>query len=401
GAFSLQFPVGTERLKTNYPISHVRVAPDGEQLAFLSHPLGGDEGDVKVLGKTGEPRTISSGWLTLGGLAWANGGTELWFTGARRGGVRALWAATLDGRERELYRSTESLSLEDVAGDGRVLLSAGSVRSHVVYGSMSDTTDRDLAWFDFAVRPSVSGDGKLVAFTEAGEGAGGTYGVFVRPATGGAAARVLDGAGGIISPDGTQVFASEIPDVHVGILAPTGAGAPKRISLKGLDQIIGWVWFPDGRHVLIIANEPGHPVRTWRLDTATGKLEPITPEGARARVVSPNGRLLAVGAGSDRYLLDLQTGAKIAVNGVEQSDAPIGFTADSSAVFAFQADAQGGRILRIDIASGTRTLARTLHPSDPAGLVGLGTPAMSLDGEHFAYGITSSKSELFLLKLPQ
>jgi eukaryotic-like serine/threonine-protein kinase len=181
GAFSLQFPVGTERWKTNYPISHVRVAPDGEQLAFLSHPLGGDEGDVKVLGKSGEPRTISTGWLTLGGLAWASGGKELWFTGERRGGVRALWAVTLDGRERELYRSTESLTLEDVAPDGRALLSAGSVRSRVVYGSINDTTDRDLAWFDFGVRPSVSGDGKLVAFTEAGEGAGGTYGVSSGP----------------------------------------------------------------------------------------------------------------------------------------------------------------------------------------------------------------------------
>ena len=401
GAFSLQFPVGTERLKTTYPISHVRVAPDGEQLAFLSHPLGGDEGDVRILGKTGEPRTISSGWLTLGGLAWAKGGTELWFTGARKGGTRALWAATLDGRERELYRSTESLTLEDLAADGRVLLSAGSFRSHVVYGSMSDPTDHDLAWFDFAVRPSLSGDGKLVAFTEAGEGAGDKYGVFVRPASGGAAARVLDGGGGIISPDGTQIFAREIPDVHVGILAPTGAGAPKRVPLNNLDQIIWWVWFPDGRHVLIIANAPGHPVRTWRLDTTTGRLEPITPEGARGRVVSPNGRLLAVGAGSDRYFLDLQTGAKIAAKGVEASDEPIGFTADSSAVYAFQPDPLGGSIFRIDIASGTRTLARTLHPSDPAGLAGLGNPVMSLDGEHFAYSVTSSKSELFLLKLPQ
>ena len=247
----------------------------------------------------------------------------------------------------------------------------------------TSTTDRDLAWFDFGVRPSVSGDGKLVAFTEAGEGAGGTYGVFVRPADGGAAVRLMDGGDGIISPDGTQVIANGIPDLHVGILAPMGAGVPKRISLAALDQIIGWVWFPDGRHVLIIGNAPGHPVRTWRLDTGTGKLDPVTAEGARARVISPSGRLLAVGAGTDRYLLDLQTGAKIVVKGVEPTDVPVGFTADSSAVYAFQPDAQGGRIFRIDIASGTRT-ARTLHPSDPAGLVGLGVPTVSLDGEHFA-----------------
>ena len=400
GAFSLQFPLGTERWKTNYPLSHVRVAPDGEQLAFLSHPLGGDEGDVRVLGKTGEPRTVSTGWITLGGLAWAKGGKELWFTGERRGGVRELWAVTLDGRERELYRSTESLSLEDVAPDGRALLSAGSVRSRIAYGSIDGTADRDLSWFDFAVRPSVSADGKLVAFTEAGEGAGGTYGVFVRPASGEAAVRIIDGGGGIISPDGTQVFASEVPDLHVGILAPTGAGAQKRISLKALDQIIGWCWFPDGRYVLILGNEPGHAVRNWRLDTVTGKLDPVTAEDVRARVISPNGRLLAVSTGSDRYVLDLQTGSKTAVKNVETSDVAIGFTADSSAVYVFQADPQGGRIFCVDIVSGARTLARTIHPSDPAGLVLVATPSMSFDGEHFAYSVGYLKSQLFLLKLP-
>ena len=401
GAFSLQFPLGTERWKTNYPISHVRVAPDGEQLAFLSHPLGGDEGDVRVLGKAGVPQTISTGWITLGGLAWANGGKELWFTGERRGGVRALWAVTLDGRERELYRSTESLTLEDVAPDGRVLLSAGSVRSRVVFGSIDDPIDRDLAWFDFAVRPSLSRDGKLVTFTEAGEGAGGTYGIFVRPTSGEAAVRVTDGGSGIISPDGTQVLASAIPDLHDAVLAPTGAGVPRRISLKMLDQILAWYWFPDGRHVLVVGNEPGHGIRTWRLDTVTDKLEPITTEGAQARVISPNGRLVAVGAGADRYLLDLQTGAKTTSSGVEPNDAPIGFTADSSAVYAFQRDPQGGRIFRIDIASGARTLARTLHPNDPAGLTGLGTPSMSLDGEHFAYSVGYLKSQLFLVKVAQ
>jgi Tol biopolymer transport system component len=401
GAFSLQYPVGTERWKTSYPISHVRVAPDGERLAFLSHPLGGDEGDVKLLGKTGEPRTISTGWITLGGLAWAEGGSELWFTGARRGGVRQLRAVTLDGRERELYRSTESLTLEDVAPDGRALLSAGSTRSHVVYGSINDTADRDLAWFDFAVQPSVSADGKLVAFTEAGEGAGGTYGIFVRPASGGPAVRVTDGGGGAISPDGTQVFAFAPPDLHDGILAPTGAGVPKRIPLKTLEQIVALGWFPDGRHMFVLGNEPGHDMRCWRLDAATGKLEPVTSEGARGRVISPNGRLLAVADHGARYLLDLQTGSKIAARDDEAGDVPIGFTADSSAVYFFQPDPQGGRIFRVDIGSGTRTLARTLHPSDPAGLTMVGTPSMSLDGSHFAYSLGYLKSQLFLLKLPQ
>jgi hypothetical protein len=169
GNYSLQFPIGTERLNTAYPISHVRVAPDGEHVAYLSHPLGGDEGDVRVVAKTGEPRTISTGWISLGGLAWANGGKELWFTATRKGGVRALWATTLDGHERELYSSTERLALEDVAPDGRALLSAGRLRAHVLYGSNAGRSPGTLhltrrtaarGWWTRAREiPARSGDG--------------------------------------------------------------------------------------------------------------------------------------------------------------------------------------------------------------------------------------------------
>ncbi|HTI37761.1 MAG TPA: protein kinase [Vicinamibacterales bacterium] len=400
GTFSLQFPFGTERLKTRYAISHVRVAPDGEQVAFLSHPLGGDEGDVTVLGKTGAARPLSRGWLTLQGLAWARGGKELWFTGTRQGGVRALWAVTLDGRERELYHSTEGLTLQDVAPDGRVLLSAGSPRSHVHFGSLRDeTVDRDLSWFDYTNVPSLSADGKLLAFMESGEGAGETYGIFVRPVTGEPAVRLADGNGGVLSPDGTQVFTTNLADVHTLRVVPTGTGDPKQIQLKTLDQISEMNWFPDSRHVLLIANEPGRPQRAWRLDTTNGELKAITAEGVHAaRFVSPNGRLLPVGAGSERYLLDLQSGAKIPVK-PDLQEVAAGFTADSAGVYLYLADPHGGRLSRLDIASGGRTLLRTIHPTDP-GFATMEVPFFSLDGDHFVYTFGTQPSQLFLLKLP-
>ena len=160
GGFSLQFPLGTERLNTRYAMSHVRVAPDGEQLAFLSHPFGGDEGDVMVLGKTGAPRPVSRGWLTLQGLAWAKGGKELWFTGTRQGGVRALWSVTLDARERELYHWTEGLTLQDVAADGRALLSAGSPRSRVHFGSPATKHSTGTFRGSIQQHPDAVGDGQ-------------------------------------------------------------------------------------------------------------------------------------------------------------------------------------------------------------------------------------------------
>jgi len=398
--FSLQFPIGTERVKTPYELSHLRIAPDGQRVAFLSHPFGGDEGDVKVLGRTGEPRTISTGWISLGGLAWAQGGKEVWFTATRKGGVRALWAVTLDGHERELYRSTERLTLEDVATDGRALLSAGSIRSRVFCGSLHETVDRDLSWFDFDNEPTLSADGSLVAFTESGEGAGSTYGVFVRSAAGDPAVRLADGASGMISPNGAQVLAGDIRDLQLATLAPTGAGAPKRIELKPLQNIVNWHWYPDSRHVVLTANAPGQKLRSWRLDTATGELRAITPEGVQGRIISPNGRLLVAEAESNTYLLDLQTGAKVPLKGVQPEDLAVGFASDGSSLYVFQADVQGGRMFQIDPASGARRIVRTLHPNEP-GFLAVESPRVSLDGDHIVYSVTSLISQLFLLKLPR
>ena len=148
----------------------------------------------------------------------------------------------------------------------------------------------------------------------------------------------------------------------------------------------------------MIANEPGRRARAWRLDPASGALKALTPEGVLARVVSPDGRLLPVAAGADRYVLNLETGVKAPVK-VDPQAAPAGFTADSSGLYAFLRDAQGGRLYRLDFASGATTLLRTIRPTDP-GFVLMDTPFVSLDGDHFVYSVISQPSQLFLLKLP-
>jgi hypothetical protein len=77
-----------------------------------------------------------------------------------------------------------------------------------------------------------------------------------------------------------------------------------------------------------------------------------------------------------------------------------GFTADSSGIYAFVPDPQGGRLSRLDLASGATTLLRTIRPTDP-GFVLMDTPFVSIDGDHFVYSVVGQPSQLFLLKLPQ
>jgi len=54
------------------------------------------------------------------------------------------------------------------------------------------------------------------------------------------------------------------------------------LKLPGLERFVGTGFTADSRHVLFNGNEPGHKVRAYALDPASGKIEPLTPEGVRA-----------------------------------------------------------------------------------------------------------------------
>ena len=255
-ASRLEFPIGTVRLSVPNPLGDLRVSPDGSQVAFVSHPGGGDDGEVDVIGKDGKRRTLAAGWLSIGGLAWANGGKEIWFTATESGTMRALRSVTLDGRQRVLYRGPAQLQLQDVSQDGRALVAAGTLRSQMRVGSLREGSDRDLSWFDWGTSFSLSRDGSLLGFMESGEGAGSKYGIFVRPTNGDPALRVADGEGEAIAPDGTQVAVYTRAAGKVSIV-PTGAGTSRSIDLEGADTVFNVGWFADNRRLAVIAARAG------------------------------------------------------------------------------------------------------------------------------------------------
>ena len=59
---------------------------------------------------------------TAWGLGWSPNGTEIWFSSTRLGYGRYLSAVNLAGKERLLAREPGTLTLHDVAKDGRVLI---------------------------------------------------------------------------------------------------------------------------------------------------------------------------------------------------------------------------------------------------------------------------------------
>jgi Tol biopolymer transport system component len=84
----LEFPVGKVLYESAGWVSHPRVSPKGDAVAFLDHPqLGDDSGSVALIDRSGTKATLSQGWSTAQGLGWSPSGGEIWFTAAQGTGA--------------------------------------------------------------------------------------------------------------------------------------------------------------------------------------------------------------------------------------------------------------------------------------------------------------------------
>ena len=107
GRYHLEFPVGKSVYDTGGYVSDVRVSPDGALVAFIDHPVFGDDrGSVAVIDRAGKKRTLAGEYSSAQGVAWANQGREIWFTGADRGSARTLFAVSVVRRVPSLCSKT-------------------------------------------------------------------------------------------------------------------------------------------------------------------------------------------------------------------------------------------------------------------------------------------------------
>src|SRR6185503_5340573 len=171
GRRRLEFPIGQDKGEVESSTA-LRVSPDGQRVALLQHPVTGDDGGhVMVVEKSGERRRVSTHYASLGGLAWASGGREIWFGGARSGSLLALQAVTLDGGERTLLQTGSRMIVHDVDAAGRVLLDAGTTRIGVRYGD-AQGKECELSWLDSTSAIQMTRDGSRVLLVESGDGGG-------------------------------------------------------------------------------------------------------------------------------------------------------------------------------------------------------------------------------------
>jgi len=408
GRNRLEYPIGKVLYETGGWISHVRVSPRGNMVAFLEHPLQGDDtGSVDVVDLSGHVKVLSSDWFVQG-LAWYPSGDEVWFTATRVGVARDLTAVSLSGKERLVARMPGSLMLFDISHDGRLLLARASWRRELMSISSGDSKERDLSWLDYSYPADLSKDGANVLFDE--EGVGGTvrygdkedltYAVYIREIRGAPAVRLGEGTAEALSPDQKWVIAQPPGSPAQFRLLPTGPGESQTLTNDEINHNQAR-WLPDGKRFAFSGNEPGKGVRLYVQAVSGGKPLPISPEGVQgtAFVPSPDGAYVAaIGPDQKGYLYPTAGGEPKPIPALALGELPIGWDTEGKSLYVYQPGEVPAKVYRLELSTEKKILWKQLMPADPAGVVTIGPILVTPDGKTYVYGFHRTLADLYLVE---
>jgi eukaryotic-like serine/threonine-protein kinase len=404
GHCDLEFPPGKilYEIRGEAWLSHPRISPRGDQIAFLEHPLGGDDsGFLAVIDMMGRKKTLSREFEGLSGMAWSPAGDAIWFSGSDQAtsGVRTLFKVTVAGQQRQVRRESGNLTLHDVSRDGRLLLTRDSIRGEVFGRLHRESKEHELSWLDNSFATDVSPDGGTIVMSVQGEGSGVGYAAYLRKTDGSPAVRLGDGLPRQLSPDGKWVLTTYPAGIHPTsapqlLLLPIGAGQPRILTHDSSSHFFATL-LPDGKTLLFEGNEPGRARRTWVQDVS-GKPMPITPEGTVGHRVSPDGKLLVAVDSEQRFwLYPIEGGQPRALSGVAPGEDVVRWSADGKHLFVVSGGIPA-KVYRVEVITGRRQLIYTLAPKDAAGLWNIWPVLLTPDGKSYVYSDYRILSDLYL-----
>ena len=399
----LEWPIGNTIFETPGWVGRPRFSPAGDRIAFEDHPnFAGDNGAVLIVDRAGKPVLRSEPFTSLQGLCWSPDGREVWFTAARTGGNRFLWALERSGKARLLDAAPGILTIHDAQRD-RVLLNRDLMRVGAIGQMAGDRNERELSYLDYTAVRDVSADGRTLLFDEDAEGGGPNGSIYVLRAGEDSPVRLGDGNSLALSPDGR--FALATPQAIAGNfrfgLLPTGIGQP--VSLAPVPGNLLWAdWTPDGKNILFATSERGRPSRLWLQDVTSGASHPITDEGVEillySHLISPDSKFI-IGRGSDRalHLYPLAGGPPRPLPHIQPGEQPLRWSADGGSLYVYTPGAPPVRVDLVRLSDGKREKWKDLVPSDTAGVAFIRPPLITPDGRSYVYSYTRVLSELFLV----
>jgi len=182
-------------------------------------------------------------------------------------------------------------------------------------------------------------------------------------------------------------------------LFPAGIGEARQVTNDPIDHQ-DYSWLPDGKHIVFQGTEPGHRTRLYMSDLDGGPAKALTPEGysTLGAPVSPDGKyFVAACLDLKPCLIPLSGGEPRSIPGVTITDGPIHWSEDGHFLYMYQNGALPSIVERVDIATGKRTLWKTLAPADLAGVHGVTVVRMTTDARVCLYSYLRTFSDLYLV----
>jgi eukaryotic-like serine/threonine-protein kinase len=396
----IEYPIGHVLYQTTGWVSHIRIAPRGDKIAFMDHPtLWDDRGSVAVVDLNGHFGILSSGWESEDGLAWSPDEKEIWFTAVERGSERQLLGVTESAHLRRILGLPGGMTLEDLAPNGQALVSLDTERLNM------ETVARngkpvDISWHDWSVTKDLSSDGQWVLFEDSSEAGGNEYSIAVRKVDGSLPIQLGGDSSGGLSPDGKWAISILPGSPGKVTLIPTGASQQRTIPTAGLEKIFSGAghFLADGKRFTLNASEHGHGFRCYLLNIDGGDPVPITPEGITGGIVSPDGKYVVRADESGVLALyPIPDGAPLPIPHLEAGFTPIQWTDDNSSIYIHRRGPPPTAIYKVNLATGQKTLVAELTPQTTTGVVSLSPIVVTRDASRFAYSYYEILSELVVI----
>jgi eukaryotic-like serine/threonine-protein kinase len=390
GKRQLEYPLGTPLFETAGWIWNPRISPKGDAVAFFHNGLSLHQ-EVLVVDKKGKMRTVSTGSGTETGLAWRPGDDELWVSTDN-----ALWTSGLSGARRLVYQGVYKMQLEDISRNGTVLVNAEDSRQDLIFLATDVQQERQLSWAVWTDLSSLSDDGGAVVFTANSSNERFT---FIQPTSGSPPLKLGPGYALALSPDGKWVLSR--PDEYKESLSllPVGPGAPRAVSVVGLD-VSSARWLHDAKHLVVSGRQKADKQsRLFVVSLEGGEPTRISNEAVNPYYIEvSNDDHFVAARGPDEILtlFPIDGGPSVPLSELGKEVAPVGWTADGQ-LWVRPFREVPSRMLRYDIRKRRVLEERTISPSDPTGVARIPRVRITPDGRALAFDYERTLGYLYLL----
>jgi dipeptidyl aminopeptidase/acylaminoacyl peptidase len=372
GRERLELPAGRVLYESAGYISHLRVSPRGDRVAFADHALWADNvGVVSVVDLSGDKKVLTGIWAGgVSGLAWAPSGDEVWFTASNGVDHLALRAVDLKGRQRKLLAAPTDVVLFDVSRKGMLLVGRETPRRAVEVLGAGSSTPRDLTLRESSVARFMTPDGRTVLLSDQ---TADPYTTYLQRTDGSPPVRLGPGDGFALSPDERWVVAVT-GGAHTRILLlPTGPGESREVPNEREITIDSIGWLPGGEELVAFGSTPAERSRGWVVSVDDGAARPFTDEGVSlvwaTPIISPDGsRVVGQDAANQWRIYPVDGGPSDEIAGVPEDDRVLQWAEDGRALFVGRPVGPAWEIRRVDLGSGTETPWTEIAPREIAGL---------------------------------